>query len=264
MAQRPPIRRRAWALFGIGAVALTGIGCYESPTVIAESSSSGFALYRSGRLSHRELKRLCSDGVEEIVVLDGSAGELECRMRETACPGLRVRYNRAQNEDTPVSAEFLDAFDDWIEEAQREGRKISFRCTHGWHRTGRLAAYYRLRFEEAPPAETIEEMKWIGGMMFKHPTLGPQVAAYAELVAGRECAEGPEACPPWTSRTRASSKVSSPWTPAPAMGDASTRRLARAVPLLLALVVTGLSPDLKADESQGESGYELVGQLADE
>lgn len=48
------------------------------------------------------------------------------------------------------------------------------------------------------------------------------------------------------------------------MGDASTRRLARAVPLLLALVVTGLSPDLKADESQGESGYELVGQLADE
>lgn len=196
MAQRPPIRRRAWALFGIGAVALTGIGCYESPTVIAESSSSGFALYRSGRLSHRELKRLCSDGVEEIVVLDGSAGELECRMRETACPGLRVRYNRAQNEDTPVSAEFLDAFDDWIEEAQREGRKISFRCTHGWHRTGRLAAYYRLRFEEAPPAETIEEMKWIGGMMFKHPHPRPAGCCLRRVGRRPRVRRGPRGMPP--------------------------------------------------------------------
>ena len=43
--------------------------------------------------------------------------------------------------------------------------------------------------------DTLAEMQRIGKMMFKHPTLGPQVAAYAELVAGRECTAGPEACP---------------------------------------------------------------------
>ena len=127
--------------------------CADAPRQVAEDPSSGFALYRSGRLSPTDLGVLCDLGVEEILVLDGEAGQRECRFRQTICPDMQVRYNRAQEADIPVSLDFLQAFDVWIEEARSEGRKVAFRCRHGWHRTGRLAAYYRMRFEGASAAE---------------------------------------------------------------------------------------------------------------
>jgi hypothetical protein len=169
--------------------------CADFPRAITEESSSGFALYRSGRLSPADLEVLCGLGVEEILVLDGKGGERECRLKEAACPGLRVRYDHAQEEDRPVSIDFLEAFDSWIEEAQAAGTKVAFRCRHGWHRTGRLAAYYRIRFESASAAEAKREMQQIGHMMRLHPTLDPQVEAYEDLVAGRPCSTDPAHCP---------------------------------------------------------------------
>lgn len=170
-------------------------GCADAPQEVAEDPSTGFALYRSGRLSSADLGLLCGLGVEEILVLDGEGSTRECLFRKTICPGMRVRYDHAQEEDVPVSGDFLEAFDAWIEEAQTEGKKVAFRCRHGWHRTGRLAAYYRMRFEGVSEAEARDEMQRIGHMMWRHPTLDPQVEAYADLLAGESCSTDPAHCP---------------------------------------------------------------------
>ncbi len=171
------------------------VGCAEPPRAVAEDPDTGFALYRSGRLSPADLKVLCDAGVTEILILDGEAGQRECRLRESICPDMRVRYNHAQDEDDPISVDFLEAFDDWISEAQADGRKVAFRCRHGWHRTGRLAAYYRIRFEGASAAAASREMHEIGSMMWRHPTLTPQVEAYSDLVAGQPCSVDAASCP---------------------------------------------------------------------
>ena len=170
-------------------------GCSEPLRLVDSDSETGFALYRSGRLSPADLEVMCGLGVEEILVLDGEGAERECRYQQIACPGLRVRYDFAQEEDRPVSLDFLLAFDAWIEKAQASGTKVALRCRHGWHRTGRLIAYYRMRFEGIPAAEAIQEMQDIGHMMWRHPTLNPQVEAYEDIIAGRSCSSAPDSCP---------------------------------------------------------------------
>ena len=56
----------------VTAVAVLLLGsCAATPTPVAVDHESGFALYRSGRLSGAELAELCRAGVEEMVVLDG-------------------------------------------------------------------------------------------------------------------------------------------------------------------------------------------------
>jgi hypothetical protein len=140
-------------------VSLGSLGGAAAPRMVDSSAETGFAIYRSGQLSSRELKQLCSLGVEELLVLDGGATDRECQMRQL-CPDLRVRYSFAQDPDHPVSLEFLAAFDQWIEEGRAEGRKLAFRCRRGWHRAGRLTAYYEMRYQlsvswslESPAAE---------------------------------------------------------------------------------------------------------------
>ena len=44
-------------------------------------------------------------------------------------------YDDAQDAREPVTAEFLSAFDAWIEEAMADGRKVALRCRHGWHQS---------------------------------------------------------------------------------------------------------------------------------
>lgn len=184
----------SWLAMAAIAPLLLG-GCADAPRMVAEDPTTGFALYRSGRLSSADLSVLCSLGVEEILVLDGKAGARECVFQKTVCPDLKVRYDHAQEEDRPVSLDFLQAFDVWIEEAQAQGKKVAFRCRHGWHRTGRLAAFYRMRFEGVSAAEATREMQRIGRMMWRHPTLDPQVEAYSEIIAGQPCTADPANCP---------------------------------------------------------------------
>jgi len=189
-------RETGWDILLTSAMTLLLLtGCADAPRKIAEDPSTGFALYRSGRLSSTDLGVLCGLGVEEILVLDGEGGVRECVFRKTICPGMRVRYDHAQEEDVPVSIDFLEAFDAWIEEARTKGKKVAFRCRHGWHRTGRLAAYYQMQFQGASAAEATEEMQRIGHMMWRHPTLDPQVEAYADLLAGRTCSTDTSNCP---------------------------------------------------------------------
>ena len=60
---------------------------------------------------------------------------------------------------------------------------------------GTTAAYYRLRFDGASAAKATQEMQRIGRLMWRHPTLNPQVEAYADVVAGRPCSTDPANCP---------------------------------------------------------------------
>jgi len=176
-------------------VALVSFGCAAAPHRVDSDAATGFVLYRSGQLSRAELARLCDEGVEELVVLDGGAVGRECEMLRESCSNLRVRYNFAQNEKHSVSQEFLAAFDQWIEEGQAEGRKLAYRCRRGWHRAGRLTAYYQMRFMGAGVEEAIDEMQVRGRFMAWFPQLNPQVEALGQLVAGEPCTGGVEVCP---------------------------------------------------------------------
>lgn len=173
---------------------LGSAGCAASPEPIDEDRATGFAIYRSGQLDARELSKLCDLGVREIVVMDGGARRHECRLRAEVCPDLKVRYNHPQDPRTPVSREFLAAFDDWVEDSRAAGRRISIRCRHGWHRAGRLSAYYRMRFNGWTAAAATEEMQQMGQYMDSHPQLQSQVVAMADQLAEQPCSQSPEHC----------------------------------------------------------------------
>jgi protein-tyrosine phosphatase len=135
-------------------------------------------VYRSGRLNRHELASLCVVGVQELIVLSGTADRRECRYRDELCPNLKIRYDNRQLPNRPVSASFLGAFVDWIEEAQDSNKKIAIRCKKGWHRTGRLAAFYRMAFNNQSSTDAISEMHDRGRFMWMFPGLRGQVRAY--------------------------------------------------------------------------------------
>ena len=187
------VPRAARRLLAAAATALPLAACAAAPTPVSVGPG-GFALYRSGQLSETELADLCRLGVEEMVVLDGGATRRECAMRDRACPGLRVRYDAAQDAHEPLTVEFLSAFDTWIAEARADGRKVALRCRHGWHRAGRLSAWYRMRFEGATADEAVTEMLDAGRFMRRHRQLVPQLHAMADLLEGRPCSTRAEHC----------------------------------------------------------------------
>ena len=178
----------------IVALGLWGSLFAADPAVIDGAAEGGFAVLRSGWLRPAELERLCREGVREILVLDGTARERECRWREARCPDLRVRANPLQRAGEPLSAGFLEAFDQWVDEAAAADRKILFRCRHGWHRAGRLAAYYRMRHQGMGAEAASREMNQVGRMMWRHSYLEPQVRALADYIAGRACSVAEEFC----------------------------------------------------------------------
>ena len=182
------------SIFFIAALGFWGALFAADPAVMDGAAEGGFAVLRSGWLRPAELERLCREGVREIVVLDGTADRRECRWREARCPELRVRLNAAQQASEPLSAGFLEAFDRWVEEAAVADRRILFRCRHGWHRAGRLAAYYRMRHQGMDREAAIREMDEVGRMMWRHPYLEPQVRALADYIAGRPCSVAERFC----------------------------------------------------------------------
>lgn len=168
--------------------------CNAGPRAFDAVVETGFAVYRSGKLNTDELASLCRQGVSEIVILDGTGEKRECEMRQRVCPQLRIRYSYPQDAAVPLTEEFLGAFDRWVEEAQDSGTKVAFRCHHGWHRTGRLAAYYRMKYDGWSDEEAIAEMNQLGVMMWQHSYLEPQVEALSDLISGRPCGQDLEFC----------------------------------------------------------------------
>lgn len=162
--------------------------------LIDKDNSTGFAIYRTSKPKKiRDMKELCRLGVEEIAVLSGNADDYE-EMNREGCPNLKVVYNEKQSAKIAISKSFLDWFDSWVEEARRTGKKIAFRCNCGCHRTGRLAAYYQMKYQGLTSTDAKILMKKHGKWMFLHKGLWPQVTAMEDYIEGRKCTTRQKFC----------------------------------------------------------------------
>lgn len=160
---------------------------------LIESLPSGFAIYRSGNPDSADVAEFCALGIQEIAVIAGNGKDCELRFRE-ACPTLEVVYDERQDADEPLTAEFLTWFDRWVEEARRDGKKIAIRCECGCHRTGRLAAYYQIKYQNLTVEDALVLMYEYGKDWEKHKNLTPQVRALADYAGEKPCSQGREYC----------------------------------------------------------------------
>jgi hypothetical protein len=159
--------------------------------LIDQDPASGFAIYRLGQPDADDLRGLCELGVTQIAVLAGSAADHETRYRE-ACPELEVVYNVEDTLD-PLDAGWLQHFDRWVAEARSEGRKIAFRCSCGCHRTGRLAAYYQMKYRGLTPKEAWDLALARGRIMEAvdyFTGLQQQIIGLHEHIHGEPCSQG--------------------------------------------------------------------------
>jgi protein-tyrosine phosphatase len=153
--------------------------------------ATGFAIYRLGEPDADDIRGLCQLGVSEIAVLAGSALEHEIAHQEQ-CPELRVVYNH-EDDLSPLSAQWLAEFDAWVERARADGRKIAFRCSCGCHRTGRLAAYYQMRYRGLSAKDAWDLAQSRGMAMHVVDTfasLQQQIIALEEHIQGLPCSQG--------------------------------------------------------------------------
>lgn len=161
--------------------------------LIHENEDTGFAIYRTSRPKRRDIRELCEMGVEEMMVLSGDAEKYEVKYKEE-CPTLKVVYNEEQDVKHPVDNTFLEKFDDWVADAKANGKKIAFRCTCGCHRTGRLAAYYQMKYMELTSKDATELMMAHGKWMFLYPMLKKQVLALEDWIKERPCSQREKHC----------------------------------------------------------------------
>ncbi len=175
------------ALFSLSAFA--GLNLH----VIDEDPETGFAIYRTSKPDSEGMRELCNKGITEIMVMSGNASEYE-DFYSSDCPNLKVTYNKQMKAKVPMSASFLKEFDAWVEDAQKNGKKIAFRCNCGCHRTGRLAAYYQMKYQRLSAIDAKIIMKKHGKFMFLFPYLKPQVDALKDYIMGRECSTKQKYC----------------------------------------------------------------------
>jgi protein-tyrosine phosphatase len=128
-----------------------------------------------------------------MAVLAGSADENELRHR-SACPDLEIVYDERQDANKPLDTEFLAWFDRWVEAARRDGKKIAFRCSCGCHRTGRLAAYYQMKYQHLALEDALVVMYARGKSWERHKNIEPQVRALKDHLDGKPCSQEPEYC----------------------------------------------------------------------
>ena len=159
--------------------------------LIEADAATGFAIYRLGDPGPGDVRSLCALGVREIAVLSGSALDYEVAHRDE-CPELEVVYN-VEDDLTPLTAEWLGSFDAWVERARRDGRKIAFRCSCGCHRTGRLAAYYQMKYLGLDPNAAWDlalSRGWIMEAVDYFSGLQEQIIALHEYIHAQPCSQG--------------------------------------------------------------------------
>ncbi len=157
------------------------------------SDPDGFALYRSGRPKAKDMKELCNKNIEEMMVLSGTADDHEYKYQEH-CPTLKVTFNKVSSARVPLTASFLKEFDAWVEDAKKRGVKIAFRCECGCHRTGRLAAYYQMKYQGITSEDANIIMKKHGKYMWLHRQLPKQVRALENFIKNEPCSEEQKHC----------------------------------------------------------------------
>jgi hypothetical protein len=159
-----------------------------------DTSENGFAVYRSGQPEAKDIEEWCKLGVTKVFALNGQAGRYAQAMGEFCGGKATVEYNIEQDPDNAVTKDFLEKFDGSVAGAKASGEKILFHCYCGCHRTGRLAAYYRMKYQQWPAEKAIEEMLGIGKDMDNHPSLPEQVRAMEDYILNRPCSQKAEYC----------------------------------------------------------------------
>lgn len=172
---------------------LSGCGGVKNLHQIDEDPATGFAIYRSGQPKVEDAEALCEMGITKFFALNGGGHEYEAAVK-AVCPQAEVVYNEMQDPDSMISAEFIRKFDQAVADAKAKGEKILFHCTCGCHRTGRLAAYYRMKYQGWSALAAIDEMNARGKNMSEHPTLPIQVRGLEQWVRGLPCTEPKAFC----------------------------------------------------------------------
>ncbi|MBF0363305.1 MAG: CehA/McbA family metallohydrolase [Oligoflexia bacterium] len=151
--------------------------------LIDKDDKSGFAIYRSAWPDENLIKEYCKQGITEIMVLSGNSESFENKFKEV-CPSLKVIYNEKQDPRTPLNADFLNNFDQWILQAKQSGKKVAIRCNCGSHRTGRLAAYYQMKYQNLTSSDAKAILGKHGMWMFLYPDIYEQVDALYDYIRG--------------------------------------------------------------------------------
>lgn len=166
---------------------LVGGSTFADNLQLVDSGPNGFALYRSGAPSIEDVQEWCKLGITEVMVLSGTARKYENKLLPLYCPSIKVSHLFLQQDNRPVTQDFLHSFDNWVEEAKHSNKKILFRCQCGCHRTGRLASYYEMKYLHRTAEATFDNLFRFGSEMDRHLFLLPQILALEDFIKGREC-----------------------------------------------------------------------------
>ena len=161
--------------------------------LIDEHPDTGYKIYRSGKPSAEVMKIYCELGIDEMMVLSGNAEDHEYKL-QNYCPSLKVIYNTKHKSKTPLTKSFLKDFDQWVMNAKKEGKIIAIRCDCGCHRSGRLAAYYQMKYNHLTSEDAKVIMTAHGSWMFYYPHLYPQVDALHDYINNRPCSVSAKYC----------------------------------------------------------------------
>lgn len=167
---------------------------------VVDRQENNFNVVRSGLPTYNDFKQFCNLGVRRFIVMSGN-GSIEKTYAQTPwskkyCAGFKVIYNEKQATKTPLSKEFLDFFDSEVAKAKADGVSIGFRCNCGCHRTGRLAAYYRMKYmDKSPENSLLNQRRTSGPAMLLHFSLMKyQIFALNDYIRGNKCGEEPKHC----------------------------------------------------------------------
>jgi protein tyrosine/serine phosphatase len=179
--------------WGLGlAVFLSGCGGVDRLTEM-DAAPNGYVMYRSAQPNAEDAEEICKRGVRKVFALNGEGRKYAERLKEV-CPNAEIVYDYPQSPDDGVPSEFLDLFDRSVEEAKAAGQGILFHCSCGCHRTGRLAAYYRMKYQNWSAAAAIDEMNTLGKDISQHPSLNSQIYALEDAIQGRGCSQPVQFC----------------------------------------------------------------------
>ncbi|MBC7386895.1 MAG: dual specificity protein phosphatase family protein [Cryobacterium sp.] len=160
---------------------------------LIQEDQKGFAIYRTSEPNAADMQNFCKLGITEMMVLSGD-GQIDTDLAKKYCPQLKVVYNTQQTAKIPMSGDFLDGFDSWVKESQAMGKKIAFRCHCGCHRTGRLAAYYQMKYMGYSAEAANKDLRKFAKYMILYPFLDNQVRALHDYVEGKSCSEKEKYC----------------------------------------------------------------------
>lgn len=159
--------------------------------IVDEDPASGFRVVRMGKSDAAVLDDLCKHGKVNVIVLSGDGSHEEAFARDR-CPGMKVIYNVQQRTKTPLTRGFLKFFDQEVAKAKAEGYQIMFRCKCGCHRTGRLAAYYNMKYKGMSAGAALKDLgknMTFGAKFLFRRTLKKQVNNFVPWIQRESCGE---------------------------------------------------------------------------